>query len=107
MKKITLKAPLKISGNEVTTLDIRRPRVADLVDMDKRGKENKEGGEMDQAIFLVSTLAGISEDAVRGMDAEDFMEVIKLVFGWLGKSLPTGAISALTSPSSSAGSSLS
>ncbi len=76
--KIELTYPLKIAGAEVSVLNLRRPKVRDLEQMDK------QSGDIAKTVTLIANLAEITPEQVRELDAEDFAVVSEMVAGFLG-----------------------
>lgn len=76
--KITLQYPIKTKAGEVSELDIRRMRGADMVKNDEWMKKGLGAGET--TLLLVSMLAGISYDEAQELDVDDIMEIQEKVF---------------------------
>lgn len=76
----TLQYPITYKGEEITELNIRRPKVRDLKKFD--GIKSKMG----KAIAMIADLAEIATGAVEEMDQADFNEATKIVTGFLGLS---------------------
>ncbi len=77
MEKITLAYPIEDEGKQISTLELRRARVADLEVMER------ESGNMAKSIVLLSQLSGLSTDAIRQLDAADFDAASEQVAGFL------------------------
>lgn len=83
-KEIALSSPIKVDGEEVRTLTLKSPTVADLRVMDE-GK-----GQIDQARRLIAALANVPPSSIDQMSGEDFLKCSHELVGFLGVSQPTG-----------------
>lgn len=63
--------PVMEKGTEINTINLRRPKVSDLVAMDS------VSGGVAKTITLISNLGMISPDAVKNLDAYDFSIIQK------------------------------
>ncbi|MBK1690970.1 phage tail assembly protein [Ectothiorhodospira mobilis] len=80
MEEIKLEHPITADGQEVQSLKLRRPKVRDLEVMEAAGDR-----DIARSVSLIANLAEVSPDALRELDAGDFMRVSETVAGFLGQ----------------------
>lgn len=73
--KLKLDHPLQVDGKAMAEITIRRPKVKDILAIDKV----KDEGDMQQGITMAVLLTGLSPDVLDEMDAGDFARVSELV----------------------------
>lgn len=77
METITLKYPIDVAGEQITSLNLRRVTVGDLELM------NREKDELGKSIRLLSLIGEIAPDDVRRLDAHDFNQASEAVASFL------------------------
>lgn len=80
-RTITLKHPIEVGGAPVSTLTLRRPKVADLE------RTDKAEGPVAKSVILLSDLAELSPEEVRSINASDYGQVMGAVEDFLGFAL--------------------
>lgn len=81
---VKLQYPIQAHGEELSELELRRPRVKDLRAMDAAT------GDVAKTAALIGALCGLTPKEVDGLDCEDFARVGQAVAGFLPQSQPTG-----------------
>jgi hypothetical protein len=67
---VELDFPIENAGQAVSRLELRRPQVADSIDIQRKGGTP---GEME--LLLVSRLTGLPVEALHTLDIEDYAKV--------------------------------
>jgi deoxycytidine triphosphate deaminase len=75
---VKLDHPIKIDGQVVKEIKMRRPTVQDLIAQDKF-----EGVETERAIAMLGRLASINPEDLGQMDAADYVKLDKAYVGFL------------------------
>ncbi|MBU2714223.1 phage tail assembly protein [Zooshikella harenae] len=70
----TLEYPINVNGEVVSEIKLRRPTVKDMKNTEKQG-----GGDFEQAIALIASLSGISQQDIENIDGADFKKINNLV----------------------------
>lgn len=85
--KIQLKHPIQANGQEVSVLELRRPKAKDF----------REIGSFDKPfsalLDFAAVLAEVPPSAIDELDVDDVPTVIEVVSGFLGKFPGTGTTS--------------
>lgn len=84
METITLNHPITVSGVEMKSLQLRRPKVRDRLIVDKLAASDAE-----KEVLPVANLAEIPREAVEDMDLSDYLKVQKRLTDFFGSE--TGA----------------
>lgn len=72
-KKITLKAPVKIAGEEVCEIEVRRSTIGDEEDALQQANKIKRGNNaLTVEMCLISRVSKIPYDALRSMNGPDY-----------------------------------
>jgi len=77
METITLKYPIDVAGEQITSLNLRRVTVGDLE------ITNREKDELSKSICLISLIGEIAPEHVRMIDASDFNQASAVVESFL------------------------
>lgn len=83
-ERIELTHPIQANGEQLSVLELRRPKVKDLKALDQAT------GEVERVSLLIVALASIPPSSVDEIDAEDFARIAEVVGGFLGHHPPTG-----------------
>ena len=75
MEKIELDFPLDIAGSKIAFVQMRRPKVSDMIVADKLGKKN----DMETTVQLFALLTQQDPEVIREMDFKDFTK-LKVAF---------------------------
>ena len=75
MEKIELDFPLDIAGAKISVVQMRRPKVSDMIAADKLGKKN----DMETTVQLFALLTQQDPEVIREMDFKDFTK-LKVAF---------------------------
>lgn len=67
---VELDFPVEHAGQTIARLEMRRPRVGDSIEIQRKGGTP---GEME--LFLVSLLSGMPVEAVSNLDMEDYAKI--------------------------------
>lgn len=70
MKKITLEEPIKIDSVEVHELNLRTPKVRDLIIANK-----KDSSEAEREVKLIANLAEAPAEVIQELDLRDYMKI--------------------------------
>ncbi len=70
MEKFTLQDPLKIDGVEVYELNLRAPKVRDLLIANK-----KDSSEAEREVKLIANLAEVSAEVIQDLDLRDYVKI--------------------------------
>lgn len=68
--KIELDYPVVISGIETSVINIRRPKVADILIGEKKGKSDAE-----KEIAIFSSLCEIEPEVIKELDMSDYKKL--------------------------------
>jgi len=66
-ESIELKHPITINGTEVSVLQLRRPKVRDMLTAEKGG-----GSDAEKEILMFANLCEITPDSIQCMDLADY-----------------------------------
>ncbi len=77
---ITLKYPVDHKGDHISTIEMRRPKVKDMLTVDKIN------GDMQKGIRMMSNLSGHPETVFHEMDMEDMKTCNDVLASFLGES---------------------
>lgn len=86
METITLEHPITVSGVEVKSLQLRRPKVRDRLIVDKLAVSDAE-----KEVLLIANLAEIPREAVEDMDLSDYLKVQKRLTDFFGSEAVTNS----------------
>lgn len=75
---IELSVPLNDSGNEISTLRLRRPTVRDLLVMDD------VEGDLRKTVRMIAQLSDLPPEVIEQMDVKDFEKASTAVADFLG-----------------------
>jgi len=67
---ITLKYPITVNGQEITSLSLRRPKVRDMLVADKSAASSAE-----QEMNLFANLCEVDNDTILELDAADYKQL--------------------------------
>jgi hypothetical protein len=95
---VPLQFPIKVKGQEVKELVIKRPTVGMLMQLNDLGLKISGGsteitGLGRVAVKAIAHMAGITEAEAQSLDLLDLAEIAKAASGFFGSSLLTGLIS--------------
>jgi hypothetical protein len=65
--KIDLSFPIEHDGRRITNVTIRRPRVGDMLEMQRKG-----GDAAGMELTMVALLTGLPPEAISEMDMKDY-----------------------------------
>lgn len=80
LTRVTLKHPVTVLGITTTYLDIRRPKVRDLMHADKLG-----GTAPEKEIAQFAALAAVAPNLIEELDMADYIAIQDTVKGFLPK----------------------
>lgn len=86
MEALTLKYPVQHHGETIQMLNIRRPRVADIM-----AAEKQSGSDVEQEIAMAAKLCDVAPDVIHQLDLSDFLAMQEIVKGFTGSAHPTPA----------------
>lgn len=93
---VNLTFPIKVKGQEVHQLTLRRPNLGMLMQLNDLGLRIKDGTEVTGlglvAIKAVAHMAGLSVIEAQAIDLVDLAEIVKAVAGFFGNSEAIGKI---------------
>ncbi len=78
--EIQLNYPVFIEGRQVTTLNVRRPKVRDQLIADKQN-----ANEADKEIHLMSLLASVDQALIQELDLDDYGLLQETIVGFRKK----------------------
>lgn len=78
MEKIQLNYPVELNGLTVNELNIRRPKVRDMLAADK-----SKGSEADKEIRMFANLCEVEPNVIEGLDLSDYANLQKVYQGFL------------------------
>jgi len=67
METITLKYPIEVAGEKITSLNLRRPKVRDMLAADK-----SSGSDAEKEVSMFANLCEVSPDAIMELDGKDY-----------------------------------
>lgn len=70
MEKIKLNSPIKIDGVAINELNLRTPKVRDII-----AANRKNVSESEREVNLIANLAEISVENVEDLDLKDYMKI--------------------------------
>lgn len=79
MENLKLKYPVQHHGETVQVLNVRRPRVADIVAADKQS-----GSDVEQEVAMAAKLCDVAPDIIHQLDLSDFLALQEIVKGFTG-----------------------
>jgi len=79
MDPIKLEHPITSDGRKITEIDMRRPKVADVV----AARKNKVD-EAEQETALIANLAGLPPSAILDLDLADYKKLQERLAGFFG-----------------------
>jgi len=77
-ESIKLKYPIDVAGEKITSLNLRRPKVRDMLAADKTG-----GSEAEKEVAMFANLCEVSRDAILELDGADYGQLQKTYSGFL------------------------
>jgi len=77
-ESIKLKYPIDVAGEQITSLNLRRPKVRDMLAADKTG-----GSEGEKEVAMFANLCEVSRDAILDLDGADYGQLQKAYSGFL------------------------
>lgn len=80
MKKITLKHPVVDNGQEIKELNMRRPKVRDMVAADVGGSGKSDAAK---EVTLFANLCGVTEEVIGDIDMADYAAVQEVYTSFL------------------------
>jgi len=75
---ITLKYPIEVAGEQIASLNLRRPKVRDMLTADKTS-----GSEAEKEVAMFANLCEVSRDAILDLDGADYGQLQKAYAGFL------------------------
>jgi len=78
METITLKYPIEVAGEKITSLNLRRPKVRDMLAADKSA-----GSEAEKEVAMFANLCEVSRDAILELDGADYGQLQQAYSGFL------------------------
>jgi len=84
VKTITLEHPVTVGGEVVTELNLRRPKLKDLRQLDEIS------GEIAVSEAIINSLSDASPAVVANLDAADFAKINEVLAVFFVGLLPTG-----------------
>jgi len=78
MESITLKYPIEVAGEKITSLNLRRPKVRDMLAADKSADS-----EAEKEVAMFANLCEVSRDAILELDGVDYGQLQKAYSGFL------------------------
>lgn len=79
MHKIQLKYPIPFEGAQLTEIEVRRPKVADVTAV-RKGKRD----EAEQEVALIAALSGLPVSAIEELDLADYKALQEMLSGFFG-----------------------
>jgi hypothetical protein len=70
METIKLKYPIDVAGEKITSLNLRRPKVRDMLAADKA-----TGSDAEKEVHLFANLCEVSPDAIMELDGADYRQL--------------------------------
>jgi len=77
-ESIKLKYPIDVAGEQITSLNLRRPKVRDMMAADKAS-----GSEAEKEVSLFANLCEVSPDAIMELDGKDYQQLQETYSGFL------------------------
>jgi len=78
MTRIELKYPIEVAGETITSLNLRRPKVRDMLAADKT-----EGGEAEKEVAMFANLCEVSREVILELDGADYHRLQEEYSGFL------------------------
>lgn len=78
MEKIQLTYPVEINGQTTNELNVRRPKVRDMLVADKA-----QGSEAEKEIRMFANLCEVEPGVIEGLDLIDYSNLQKVYQGFL------------------------
>jgi len=78
MESIKLKYPIDVAGEQITSLNLRRPKVRDMLAADKAAE-----GEAEKEVAMFANLCEVSRDTILELDGVDYGQLQKAYSGFL------------------------
>lgn len=78
LTRVTLKHPVTVLGITTTYLDIRRPKVRDVLHAEKLG-----GLDAEKEISQFASLAGVAPELIENLDMADYKQLQEAFKGFL------------------------
>jgi len=78
METIELKYPIDVAGEKITSLNLRRPKVRDMLAADKAS-----GSDAEKEVNLFANLCEVSPDAIMELDGSDYSQLQKTYSSFL------------------------
>jgi len=79
METIKLEFPVPFEGGELKEVQVRRPKVADIVAARKSKKD-----EAEQEITMISKLTDIPPETIETLDLADYKKIQEALSGFFG-----------------------
>lgn len=76
--EIKLKYPVEFDGKKVEKVELRRPKVKDVIDVQKKTKD-----EAEQELLLFSKLTGMPIEFIEELDIADYQQLQETYKGFL------------------------
>lgn len=83
MKKIKLQYPVEADGQKIDELNMRRPKVRDMLNAETGGTD----GEKEMRLF--ANLCDVAPDTIEQLDMADYLAVQEVYTGFLSSAQPT------------------
>jgi len=78
MENIKLKYPIDVAGEKITSLNLRRPKVRDMLAADRAS-----GSDAEKEVSLFANLCEVSPDAIMELDGADYQQLQEIYSGFL------------------------
>lgn len=75
---LTLAYPVKVGGQEIKTIEMRRPKVGDMLVAQK-----DRGSDAENELALFASLTGHSPDTLRELDMADYLKLQEIYRSFL------------------------
>ncbi|SFD68527.1 Phage tail assembly chaperone protein, E, or 41 or 14 [Thiohalospira halophila DSM 15071] len=75
--RVTLNDPITVDGQQVTEIELRRPKVRDQLLAEKSG-----GGPGEQEVSIFSNLSGLPQEAIQDLDLADYLQLQEVYRGF-------------------------
>lgn len=76
--RLTLDHPLTLAEGQVSVLELRRPTVADVLEIEKMG----EASDYEKDVALTARLCGRPREDLDGLDVTDFIKLQETMRGF-------------------------
>ena len=77
--EIELQFPIDFEGGKLSKVELRRPKVADVVKARKGLKD-----EAEQEVALIAKLSGLPPAAIEDLDISDYKKMQEILSGFFG-----------------------